>query len=150
VCLADFLDEFARLAEAEAHARRFTFARNVSMPDSLAVSMDPDMITRALENLVENAFVYAKPQTRIVVAAAPVGDSIEISVENEGPGIEAEHLPHIFDPLYRAGGGPAGSGFGLGLATVKSVIRSHGWEVRAESVPGSRTAFIVTIPSTGP
>jgi len=144
--LAGFLDEFVSLVEAEAQARHFIFTASIEVSTTVSVEMDPDMVTRALENLVDNAFVYARPESLVRIAARETAGSVEISVENEGEGIAADALPHIFDPLYRGAGDRHGAGFGLGLAIVKSVIASHGWSIRARSDPDGPTAFTVTIP----
>jgi signal transduction histidine kinase len=146
VVVADFLTEFLILVEAEAHARRFGFSSSIEVPPDLSVPMDADMVNRALENLVENAFVYATPESEIRVRAVKSLGAIEIAVENEGAGINPEDIPHIFDPLFRSSANRAGDGFGLGLATVKSVVSSHGWQIRAESEPAKHTRFVVTIP----
>ncbi|MCK4515796.1 MAG: HAMP domain-containing histidine kinase, partial [Spirochaetaceae bacterium] len=148
--IAGFLIEFVSLVEAEAHARRFTFRSTIDLSDDLTVEMDPDMVSRALENLAENAFLYATPGSEILIRAGLRNETIVIEVENEGPGIDPESIPHIFDPLFRGGGDRSGSGFGLGLATVKSVITSHGWEVHVTSNPGQQTMFTVSIPVREP
>ncbi len=144
--IAGFLKEFVSLVEAEAHARRFTFRSSIDLSDDLAVEMDPDMVSRAIENLAENAFLYATPGSEILIRAGLRNETIVIEVENEGPGIDPESIPHIFDPLFRAGGDRSGTGFGLGLTTVKSVIASHGWEIDVRSQPGQQTVFTVSIP----
>lgn len=156
--LARYLEEFAGLADAEAGANGFAFATRIAIPDDLLVEMDPDMVGRALENLLQNAFSYATPGSTVTftaertMAGHPTDaevlqeGAIRISIENTGPGIPPGSLEHIFDPFYRAEGARSGSGFGLGLAIVKSVIVSHGWEIRAQSEPGARTVFTVTIP----
>jgi len=144
--IAGFLNEFVSLVEAEAHARRFTFRSAISLSGDINVEMDPDMVSRALENLAENAFLYATPGSEIVIRAGLRGDALVIEVENEGPGIDPEAMPHIFDPLFRADGDRSGTGFGLGLATVKSVIASHGWEIHVASNPGRQTVFTVSVP----
>ena len=144
--IAGFLIEFVSLVEAEAHARRFTFRSTIDLSDDLTVEMDPDMVSRALENLAENAFLYATPGSEILIRAGLRNDAITIEVENEGPGIDSTAMPRIFDPLFRGGGDRSGTGFGLGLATVKSVIASHGWEINVASNPGQQTVFTVSIP----
>lgn len=146
VSLAAFLTELTSLVEAEAHARRFTFAGTIDLPDDLLVDMDPDMVNRAFENLVENAFLYADPESRIELRARSAEQQVTVEIVNAGPGINAHDLPHIFDPLYRAAADRPSTGFGLGLATVRSVIASHGWRISVESDPGTTTVFTVVIP----
>ncbi len=144
--IAGFLKEFVSLVEAEALARRFTFRNTIDLSDDLTVQMDPDMVSRALENLAENAFLYATPGSEIFFRASLRDETIVIEIENEGPGIDSTTMPRIFDPLFRAGGDRSGTGFGLGLATVKSVIASHGWAIDVRSQPGQQTVFTVSIP----
>jgi signal transduction histidine kinase len=148
VPLASFLREFTSLVEAEAHARQFTFTESIALADELLVAMDPDMVNRALENLVENAFHYADPGSEIQIRANISKNQVAIEVVNSGPGINADDLPHIFDPLYRAAADRPSNGFGLGLATVRSVITSHGWDISVESEPGRTTVFTVVVPFT--
>jgi signal transduction histidine kinase len=77
----------------------------------------------------------------------------EIRVEDTGEGIPAEHLPHIFDRVYRVrGAGGTGEqaspekGLGLGLSFVAWIVRAHGGTVDVQSEPGKGTRFIVTLP----
>jgi two-component system sensor histidine kinase MprB len=64
----------------------------------------------------------------------------ELTVRDHGPGITPADLPHVFDRFYRAVSARGVPGSGLGLAIVRQVAESHGGTVRAESVPGGRTA----------
>jgi len=147
VRLRRFLVEFCSLVEAEAQARGFEFASLIELPEETSVFMDPDMVTRALENVVSNAFAYAAERSEIGVEAREVDGVYLISIRNEGPGISETDLPHVFDPLYRASSSRSGSGFGLGLAVVKAVVTSHGWQIGVESEPGGSTVFTVSIPN---
>ena len=146
VPLRGFLVEFCSLVEAEAQARGFGFASAIEIPTDTSVLMDPDMVTRALENIVSNAFAYANKGSEIRVDAREYDGAVRITVGNEGPGIGESDLPHVFDPLYRASSSRSGSGFGLGLAVVKAVVTSHGWQIDVDSEPGGHTVFTVTIP----
>ena len=77
-----------------------------------------------------------------------VGRAARLIVKDNGPGIAAEHLPHIFDRFYRvdkARSREAG-GTGLGLAIVHQLVMLHGGEIRVESEEGKGTAFIVELP----
>ncbi len=156
VRLRSFLDELASIVGVEAQARGFEFVSTIDIPESMDVLMDADMVTRALENLAENAFSYAEPRTTIRLDARAIGvlasddrsrsRQVKIAIENRGPGIGPDDLPHIFDPLYRASASRQGKGFGLGLSIVKSVITSHGWEIDVDSTPGATTTFSILVP----
>jgi len=115
------------------------------------VCCDRALLSRVLGNLVSNAIRYtAQGSVRLVALAA--GQSIELSVEDTGVGIAAQHLPHIFDEFYRVA--PQGSepahdhptGMGLGLATVKRLTTLMGLQVRVQSVVGQGSRFAITLP----
>jgi signal transduction histidine kinase len=113
-------------------------------------------ISRVLVNILNNAF-YAVEEKRKsgIPAYAPVirastrdlGDSIEIVLEDNGPGIPAPIAQKIFDPFFTTK--PAGAGTGLGLSiSYDIVVRSHGGALSTETEPGSFARFLVVLPKT--
>ena len=114
------------------------------------VTGDRDRLEQALQNLAANAFRFAPPGSTIRLTARADADAIAISVEDEGPGIAAEHLPHIFDRFYK--GDPsraprqAHDGSGLGLSIVKAIVERHGGRVSVTTRP-DRTIFEIRLPS---
>ncbi len=128
--------------------RGFMLESRIGIATPCPVMFDPDMLARVFENLIANAVSYGNRGTRIIVSAVHVVESkkIEIRVENEGQGISAENRKKIFEPFFRADKGRNDGGFGLGLASVKSIIETHGWNIEVESDKDGRTAFIITIP----
>ncbi|MFW5783576.1 MAG: sensor histidine kinase [Spirochaetota bacterium] len=144
--LRPFLAEFVEIAEIEAAAKGHPFSHLVDVPDGLAVRMDPAMVTRALENLLDNAFRYAFDHGAIGLEARATSKTVVVAISNEGEGIADADTARIFDPLFRTSHGRNSPGFGLGLSTVRSVVTSHGWSIDVHSVPGGITRFIVTIP----
>ncbi len=123
---------------------RMTYS--VDIPPTTMVNMDPGLVTRALENVVHNAFRYSGDEKEAHLKAVVVKDSVRLEVVNAGPGITAEEMEHVFEPFYRGTNSRQDDGMGLGLATVKSILESHGWTVEVDSVPGSRTVFRIIIP----
>jgi two-component system sensor histidine kinase KdpD len=107
---------------------------------------DDALITHALVNLVENAARYSTPGHSIRLAGRSAGTDVEITVEDDGPGVTPLDLPHIFERFYRGKGGDGrAAGTGLGLAIVEAFVRLCGGRVRAESSQqGMR--FVVTLP----
>jgi two-component system sensor histidine kinase KdpD len=99
-----------------------------------------------LVNLVENAAKYSSPGGAIRLVGRAAGTNIEISVEDDGPGISPSDLPLVFERFYRARD-TAGrvKGSGLGLAIVRGFVTLCGGSVRAES-SSSGTRFVVTLP----
>ncbi|WP_217476661.1 heavy metal sensor histidine kinase [Stutzerimonas stutzeri] len=108
---------------------------------------DPDLLRRALANLIANALRYGEAATVVTVVSQCTGDRIVISVANKGPAIPPEHLPRLFDRFYRCDPSRAepGDSGGLGLAIVRSIMQLHGGEVRVTS-DATGTCFSLAFP----
>jgi two-component system sensor histidine kinase BaeS len=111
------------------------------------VRADPDRLAQVVANLVENALKYAKTTVRV---ATSLGEAqAVIWVDDDGPGIAADDLPHVFDRLFLSSRYPARQvGSGLGLAIVAELVHAMGGTVRAESPlwPTGGTRMVVTLP----
>ncbi len=112
-------------------------AFRVDVPTCLEVSADPDLLSRAVGNLVRNAIRYAAHAGPIEIRAAEQADRILLVVRDHGPGAPAEALPRLFDPFYRpdAARTRESGGVGLGLAIVKSCAEACGATVTARNCP---------------
>jgi signal transduction histidine kinase len=112
---------------------------------------DPDRLEQALQNVAANAIRHTPDGGTVALLAEPAGEGVRITVTDSGPGIPAEHLPHIFDRFYKADASRAGthvpSGSGLGLSIVRAIVSRHGGEVRAANRPGGGAVFTITLPS---
>ncbi|MGY3173919.1 two-component system heavy metal sensor histidine kinase CusS [Pseudomonas sp. TE12234] len=109
---------------------------------------DPGLIRRALANLLANALRYATPASAVTVSSEISGDRFQITVQNHGERIAAEHLPHLFERFYRCDPSrnqPDDSG-GLGLAIVRSIMQLHGGHVSVDSTEAG-TSFHLEFPS---
>jgi signal transduction histidine kinase len=130
---------------------RTTHELELECGDALpAVDADPDALDRVVKNLVSNAVKYSPAGTRVRVSArrrmAPPG--VEITVEDEGPGIAEADLARVFEPYYRtAGGARVATGTGLGLAVVKSLVDAHGGTIHAENVVPHGTRMTLILPA---
>lgn len=143
IYVSDLFDD-ARESSATATAGRRVQA---DAGAGLRVIADESLVRQALVNLVENAAKYSTPGGDIRLRAESAGDRIEIAVEDDGPGISPNDLPHVFDRFYRAQSGRSRvSGSGLGLAIVKGFVTLCGGSVRVESSDAG-TRFVVTLPS---
>jgi two-component system sensor histidine kinase ChvG len=120
---------------------------------ALRVTGVEDRLGQVLRNLIANALSFSPPDGRIVLAARRDGDSVEIAVEDEGPGIPSDRLERIFDRFYSAR--PAGEKFGthsgLGLSISRQIVAAHGGSISAAnvarpdgSVGGAR--FVIRLP----
>jgi two-component system phosphate regulon sensor histidine kinase PhoR len=135
----------------EFHEERATQRRmrmTAALPDQLpAVRGDATALERVLSNLIDNAVKYCPEGAAIVVAAENLGGKLRVSVSDDGPGIEARHLPRLFERFYRCdpGRSRAMGGTGLGLSIVKHLVEAMGGTVQVESTPGQGARFSFTI-----
>jgi two-component system sensor histidine kinase BaeS len=121
------------------------------------VVADPDRLSQVVANLVENALKFARSGVTVTTSAGLVADHVVIEVTDDGPGIAAEDLPHVFERLYvsRARPGVGESGSGLGLAIVHELVSAMGGRVEARSpssatTSGEGTSMLVTLPAAPP
>lgn len=111
---------------------------------------DSVRLTQVLENLLDNALRHAKGATRILVRVRPQPErgEVALSVEDNGAGIPAADLPHIFQRFYRVDKGRSRElgGTGLGLSIVKHIVLQHGGRVEAQSEAGHGAILRVWLP----
>jgi|UniRef100_UPI00404BA42E two-component system, OmpR family, phosphate regulon sensor histidine kinase PhoR len=117
-------------------------------PNIGSILVDPLKITQIFENLLNNALKYTPVDSEIGVSARRHENEVEICVKDNGQGIPATDLPHIFERFYRVDKGRSREkgGTGLGLSIVKHIVQLHGGRVWAESEPGQGSAFYFTLP----
>jgi signal transduction histidine kinase len=115
--------------------------------------VDVERLNQVLNNLISNALRYTPPAGRIVLAARQQDEQILLTLQDNGAGIAADHLPFIFDRFYRAD--PArtenNSGnsdeSGLGLAIARSIVEAHGGTLRVESAGVDQgVTFTISLP----
>ena len=116
----------------------------------LTVFANTLLAEQALANLVSNAIRYVPDGSRVELGARTDGDSVAISVRDEGPGIPERHLPRLFERFYRVDTARTreGGGTGLGLAIVKHIAIVHGGTIDVESAPGKGSVFTLRLPSS--
>ena len=116
--------------------------------DFKPVMIDPDLMRRALINLLTNAIKYSPNGDTVQFLVSYLGDegAITFQIHDKGIGIPAEDQRHLFDTFFRASNAAHIQGTGLGLAIVKRTVEAHSGTVNFSSVPGQGTTFIITIP----
>lgn len=117
-----------------------------ALPELPPLCFDHVEIAQVVINLVENALTHTPAGTRIVISAEIVGAAVEVTIRDDGPGIEARDLPHVFETFYRSERRRCAPGSGIGLATAKGLVEAHGGRIRVESAPGAGAGFTFTIP----
>jgi signal transduction histidine kinase len=124
-------------------------ALNSTVPGTpVELRFDRERIVQLLTNLVGNALKFTSSGGSVEVRLGAEEDGVTIEVRDDGPGIPAEELPHVFDRFYRGTntGDARASGSGLGLAIVRSIVEMHGGEIDVASVVGEGTAIRITLP----
>ncbi len=135
----DLAEEFRAVARSSGHRLEVLAAPATALGDE-------ERVLRIGRALIENALRHTPPGTAIRVRSSPVAfGTAMLVVEDEGPGIGAEHARHVFERFYRADGAHA-SGSGLGLAIAHELAEAMGGELELDSRPG-RTAFTLRLPA---
>ena len=119
----------------------------VDFPDNFpAVLVDENRIEQVLSNLVSNSLKYAA-EGEIRISGSLHPDHVILCVSDEGPGIDARDLPHIFDRFYRStSAAKQTKGAGLGLYLARAIIESHGGHIWADPQPGAGARICFTLP----
>jgi two-component system, OmpR family, phosphate regulon sensor histidine kinase PhoR len=104
--------------------------------------------TNFINNLLDNALKYSKENPVIKLNTSTSNNMLIVKIEDNGIGMNKETLSHIFEKFYRAHTGNVHNvkGFGLGLSYVKTMVEAHKGNIKAESILGKGSTFIVTIP----
>jgi len=110
------------------------------------IEADSRQLQRAFTNLLENAMKFSSRKGTITLAAHRGEGAILVEVKDEGMGIPHDELPYIFDAFHRGEVGQEIKGYGLGLASVKTIIEAHGGRVLVESERGKGSTFRVVLP----
>ena len=111
-------------------------------PESLALDADPARLEQVLTNLLNNSVKYMEPGGRIWVTAEALGSDVVMRVRDSGIGIDAEMLPHVFDPYWQLDRtlDHSQGGLGIGLALVRKLADMHGGSVSASTALDGATA----------
>jgi PAS domain S-box-containing protein len=105
-------------------------------------------IAQVLMNLLRNAAEAVTPPGRIHISSYDSGSSIHVAVEDDGGGIDPDHLEHLFEPFFTTK--PVGAGTGLGLAVSREIVRRHNGDLTVDSLLGRGTRFLLQLPRARP
>jgi signal transduction histidine kinase len=120
----------------------------VTAAPGLRAWVDQDRLEQVLANLVRNALQYSPPESPVDVAAGPgpVPDTVQIAVDDRGPGIPAERLPELFDRFGERAPDQTG-GLGVGLWIVRELLTAMHGDVRVERNADGGASLRVTVPA---
>jgi two-component system OmpR family sensor kinase len=120
----------------------------LSAERAVVVTGDRDPLRQIVDNLLANVRAHTPAGTPASVSVRRRNGTAEIAVTDSGPGLDEEHLEHVFERFYRAdpSRARASGGIGLGLAIVAAVAEAHGGTVSASSRPGHGTTFSISLP----
>ncbi len=118
----------------------------VAVPEGLVIQADSIQLYRVLANLLDNALKYSPDGGKVVIAGRAAEGEVELSVSDEGVGIDPEEQSRLFERFHRATELAAKESFGLGLYTCKRIAEAHGGRIAVESEPGRGSTFTVYLP----
>jgi signal transduction histidine kinase len=145
VALRPLLGEVVELYEDVAETKRVGVT--LEPGGDVTVSGARDRLRQVFANLLDNAIKYTPEGGTVRIAVGREETSAIVTVSDTGVGIGAEHLPRIWERLYRADPSRSGRGLGLGLSLVKAYVAAHGGTVDAFSRPAQGSTFTVRLPA---
>ena len=131
------------VASFEISAAAQGVALTVDAASAVTMEVDPIRVREIISNIVANALRYTRRGGSVRVTVTPSERDVAVSVSDDGEGIAADVLPHIFDRFTRS---PQSPGAGLGLAIARSLVTAHGGTIDATSAPGQGTTIRFTLP----
>ncbi len=161
--LNSWLSTFAERISADGNLLGKSVNTEISLPANLFMLVDEEILTRFLENILGNAFRYTQEGGAITFAASwepyeperkerrreqekkGKNGVMKIIVADNGIGISEQSLPFIFDAFYKEANSRRGEGHGFGLAIVKHIADTYGWDITVDSKKGEGTVFTVLI-----
>ena len=144
--LATFHRELCEGIAGDAAVRKRRLRQDLRIPARLTAPMDGSLLSRAYENILDNALRFTPAGGTVTVSACVAdGGDVEARIADSGPGIAEEDLPHLFDPFYRGTGTSAG--FGLGLSIARSITDAHGFSLSLDERASPGTTFVIRIPA---
>jgi signal transduction histidine kinase len=148
VDLAAIIDSAMDMVREPAHARRITLETHVEH-DSVALVGDAKRLEQVFWNLLSNGVRFGREGGLVSVNVSVDGDSVRITVEDDGPGIDPGFLPHVFEPFRQQDASPrrVHDGLGLGLSIARRLVELHGGSIEAANGPHGGAVLTVVLPT---
>lgn len=122
---------------------------SINIAPTMSLQGQSEHLIRLFLNLLDNAIKHTPPEAKVQLTAQTQGSTHQISIRDSGPGIAAEHLPHLFDRFYRVESDRSRrtGGAGLGLAIAQEIAHLHGGHIQAQSQSQQGSVFTVFLPA---
>jgi PAS domain S-box-containing protein len=126
-------------------------AKNITLDLELTealptIKLDSSQMFRAMREIVDNAIRFSPPKSHIKIRSILETEQVKVLIEDDGPGISPEMLPHVFERFYRQDSAHSTPGFGLGLSIAQAIVHRHRGEIFVESRLGKGTVFAIVLP----
>lgn len=127
-------------------------SKDITIEDSvpkIEILADRSNLVQAIVTILDNAIKYSPSKSTVQISATKRGKDAFLSIQDAGVGIEAVHLPHIFDRFYRVDDSRnkvRSKGFGIGLALAKKIVEQHNGKITVKSTPAKGSTFTLRIP----
>jgi signal transduction histidine kinase len=143
------MDMILREIVVRSTSRYSSLEVQLNVDHGITVMADPTRITQVFDNLLSNAVKYA-PGAPVNITVKNNRENCTITVEDQGPGIAENHLPHLFERFYRVPETSVSThGTGLGLFICQQIIQEHGGEISVSSEISKGTVFTINLPCKG-
>ena len=144
--LSGLIDERVGIATVNAQRKKITLSTDLQKVSNCM--FDAERFRQVADNLITNAIKFSPAETNIHLTCQEIGNSIEIAVSDQGPGIPPEEIDKLFGAFQTLSTRPTGGekSTGLGLSIAKQIVDSHGGNIEVESKIGIGTTFVVRIP----
>lgn len=144
--LAELVHDVAQKHTPAAAGKQISLVVGGQPPAAMAHG-DLAMTERVLDNLIGNAIAYSPEGGRVELVLSGTDQFLEVAVQDQGPGIPEQDLPHLFEPFYRGGAGETAGHSGLGLAIAERMMTLQGGSVHATNRPPDGARFTLRVPA---
>lgn len=122
------------------------FEYEIDIPETeYTIQIDPNAYTRILNNVLQNVITHSKGD-KVMLSLSETEEQARIIITDNGKGISADDLPHIFERMYRCDHSRSSKGNGLGLSIAKELVSAHRGKITAASTPGTGATFTISFP----
>ena len=148
--ITNLITDFAKYVEITGKVFKRNVKTDIQLPENITIPLNNQLVHRSFENLLSNAIRYTKEGDLIEIISytsqTESSKSIILKIKDSGFGIDKKDLDYIFDIFYRGTNSRKEEGMGVGLAVVKSIMETHGWQISVESAKKKGSCFTITIP----